>query len=171
MWYRLAVLVALSGTTLGCGDDGTSSSKDLSATAGDLAGHGEMSMPPIDLLSPGGDAGGTVIGIACGTTPCAANAQFCCTADQGKNGLCGYDASTCGSALFYCDGPEDCPPADPYCCVLNGVGQCGNNACGGTIQYGFGMCHTTTDCANVGGTCCASSGGGPYKLCLPNGCT
>ena len=114
---------------------------------------------------------GTVVGIACGDTPCAANAQFCCTSNQGKTGLCGFgdQAATCGSALFYCDGPEDCPPAEPYCCVSNGSALCNQGMCAGTAQAGYAMCHTTPDCKGTG-PCCASTSGTPYRLCIPTGC-
>jgi hypothetical protein len=115
---------------------------------------------------------GSTVGIACGATACPASAGYvCCTNTQGKTGTCTQGAvSTCGTAAFECDGPEDCPPATPYCCVANGYGQCVSNACPGTNEGGYGMCHLNSDCTKVGGTCCPSSMGGPYRLCLPNGC-
>lgn len=146
----------------GCGDDATG--------VGDLAGirvdGGDLASSSLDLLAS--EDAGVVLGIACGDTPCAANAQWCCTSTQGKTGTCGFGPpADCGSALFYCDGPEDCPPAEPYCCVQNGVASCGSAVCPGTIQGGIAMCHTNADCAKVGlNACCPSTTGGPYRLCL-----
>lgn len=140
---------------------------DLATAPGDLAGADAAAQ---DLGGSFNADAGTIVGIACGDTPCAANAQYCCTSNQGITGFCGFGAGAeCGSALFYCDGPEDCPPAEPSCCVTNGTGQCRVNACPGTIQGGYAMCHTTPDCKG-NGVCCASKTGSPYRLCLPSPC-
>lgn len=167
-----SALVLVLGLAVGLGGCGGGSGTDDLGSAGlDLSAASDLGAGLKDMTT-GTDDIGIVIGIACGDTPCAANAQYCCTSNQGKTGLCGFGAATdCASSVFYCDGPEDCPPAEHYCCVVNGVAQCGNTACAGTVLGGFGMCHTNTDCAVVGGTCCSSSSGGPYRLCLPNGCT
>lgn len=145
------------------------------ATGGDAATPLDLSAAPDQAAPATMDAStfdaSPVRGIACGDTPCAANAQYCCTSNQGKTGLCGFgNEATCGSALFYCDGPEDCPPAEPYCCVVNGTAQCKQSMCAGTIEAGFAMCHNVNDCMGSG-PCCGSTSGSPYRLCLPAGCT
>jgi len=166
----VSLLGAGCGTPTSTDDLGGVDDFDLSVIPGaDLSGGGDGSVAS-DLSGMFNFDAGTIVGIACGNTPCAANAQYCCTSNQGKTGMCGFGAGAeCGSALFYCDGPEDCPPAESFCCVANGTGQCRSNACPGTIMGGYAMCHTTPDCKGAG-TCCASKTGSPYSLCLPDPC-
>lgn len=159
-----------SGFVSGCGN--SAGGNDMAVAQGDLAGTvADMSSTGPKDFTLTDDIGSTV-GIACGDTPCPANAgQVCCTSTQGKTGTCtSGPAASCGSSAFECDGPEDCPPFLKYCCVANGLGQCTQDACPGTTAGGYGMCHLNNDCTDVGGTCCPSSMGGPYRLCLPNGC-
>lgn len=162
-----AAALVLCIAAVGCHGDDAGTNVDL---------QGDSATGTAKDLSTGTDGGtfntdgGSIIGIACGDTPCAANAQYCCTSNQGKTGLCGFGAGAeCGSALFYCDGPEDCPPAEPFCCVSNGSATCKTSACPGTAQGGYLMCHTTPDCKGTG-PCCASASGTPYRLCIPTGC-
>jgi hypothetical protein len=168
--FAFAVAASLSPAMSGC-TKGGGTSDDLAMQAD--ADHTNFDMAvggPKDFTLT--DDIGSTVGIACGDTPCpAAAGQTCCTSTQGKTGTCTIGPPTsCGSASFECDGPEDCPPATKYCCVASGVAQCVSGPCPGTTMGGFGMCHLNPDCALVGGTCCPSSTGGPYRLCLPNGC-
>ena len=153
----LALLAACGGGSAGKADLAVSSPSDAAFAAADLS----QSLP--QDLAP-------VTGIACGTTPCAANAQFCCTSTRGTTGMCGFgsDASNCKGSLFYCDGPEDCPPAEPVCCFSTPAAICQASACPGTTSGGLTLCHADKEC-NSGQVCCGSSTS-PYKLCLNPGC-
>jgi hypothetical protein len=134
-----------SGTAGGGGDDGG---------APDLAGAD---------LGPRSTAG-----IACGASACYVDAQLCCTGDSGKSGTCDpVQAGTCGHAEFFCDGPEDCPPAEPICCVRNGIARC--QSAGACAAPDAVMCHVVGDCA-TGQACCGAPGGSPYALCLSSAC-
>ncbi len=136
----------------------TTSSGDMSGGgAGDLA-HG-----PYDLMPH------ALAGIACGATNCTTTQQLCCTGDSGATGTCQLQSNPmCGLAEFGCDGPEDCEPANPECCVMGGyaacrpMGYCSSK--GGTF-----MCHATSDCP-MGLTCCPAPNGSPYALCLTGTC-
>jgi len=123
--------------------------------ASDLAtGGADLAMPAADLLPR------STIGIACGANACGAMAAYCCTGDNGATGDCTpVPKQTCGKSEFFCDGPEDCPPADPICCVSSGIAQCASS-CSAPDEV---MCHTATDCG--GGACCGAPGG-VYALCL-----
>jgi hypothetical protein len=159
-----AVGLAASVFALSACGGGAGKAQDL-ATSSDLAGDAS---PAVDLS---GDLAMSTIGIACGSTPCTAAAQFCCTGDNGLTGSCGNGvASSCGASVIYCDGPEDCPPAEPHCCALNGTAQCGGSACGGTQDTGYALCHTANDCGAPGVPCCPSPNNGRYALCVPAGC-
>jgi hypothetical protein len=149
----LAILFLLYG----CG--GSSSSRSDAAIADAALSGVDQSMAP-DLATTQ-----TTAGISCGTTPCAANAQFCCTSDSGKTGMCGQgdDAATCDGSRFYCDGPEDCPPALPECCITDGVANCIDTACKSQAEGGGKLCHFSSEC--VGQVCCSSTET-PYELCL-----
>jgi hypothetical protein len=157
-----AVLMPLAA----CGGGGKAG--DLAVASFDLSSDATT---PVDLTI-NGDAAMSTVGIACGTTPCAANAQYCCTDDEGKTGTCGFGSSvSCGASVFYCDGPEDCPPAEHNCCVQNGASQCGSSPCGNSNDTGYALCHTDADCsAIVGDVCCPSPTLGRYSLCLPGSC-
>jgi hypothetical protein len=157
------VLFTVALMSLSACGGGATPAHDLSIA--DLAGDAS---PAVDLA---GDLAMSTIGIACGTTPCAATAQFCCTSDNGLTGTCGNGvASSCGASTIYCDGPEDCFPAQPYCCALNGTATCSSTACGGTQDTGYALCHSAKDCAASGAPCCPSPNGGRYALCVPTGC-
>jgi hypothetical protein len=135
---------------------------DLSTTV-DLASRADLAAPDLSQ----GDLARNLAGIACGSMPCFVFAQFCCTGDNGKGGTClPAQATSCGASEFDCDGPEDCPPADPICCVENGVAQCRSDctAAGAAI-----MCHDTSTCGTS--KCCPAPSGSPYALCLsPTSC-
>ncbi len=141
-------ILALALVAAGCGGGAPDAPPDLAGPAPDL------------LPRP-------TAGIACGPSTCFVDAQLCCTSDSGASGTCDFvQAGTCGHSEFFCDGPEDCPPAMAACCVLNGFAQCGSIAdCGA----GKRMCHKTADCA-TGESCCPAPGGSPYALCLQTAC-
>ena len=160
-----SVVLAAALTVVGCGGS-KGPHADLSVAA-DLATSDAMAPPDMTM----GDFAMTTVGIACGTTPCIATAQYCCTDDDGATGSCGFgQATNCGAGVFYCDGPEDCPPVSPFCCAVGGTAVCGGSECGGTVETGFGLCHTAADCANNGGGPCCPSPMGKYALCIPTGC-
>ena len=107
-------------------------------------------------------------GISCGSEQCAASAQYCCTGDSGKSGTCdAVNMFNCAHTYFFCDGPEDCPPALGECCFANGSatcvtpGQCAQMA-------GKLMCHVDGDCQ---GLRCCEAPASPYELCLSPACT
>jgi hypothetical protein len=140
-WLFAIVLAACSSSP--------TSGSDLATPNGDLA------MPAFDL------APRSTVGIACGADACAATAQFCCTSTNGSTGKCyaNPQIAQCGMSEFYCDGPEDCQPAQPICCVSNGIAQCASACAAPDVA----MCHSATDCG--GGACCPAPGG-VYALCL-----
>jgi hypothetical protein len=123
-----------------------------------------------DLSSSGAMDGPTsTVGIACGAMACATMAQYCCSDDKGKTGTCMSEATpSCGLAGdYHCDGPEDCPPAEPECCAQNGTSSC---RAAGTCP-GLTMCHTTMPAScGVGISCCKDPSGGPFALCVPGNC-
>jgi hypothetical protein len=107
--------------------------------------------------------------IACGADNCVANQQLCCTSDSGATGDCEMVQNpSCGSAEFLCDGPEDCAPATPECCVSNGFASCYQTGVCATITGAKFMCHTTADCSKQGltGALCQNKPNSPYGLCL-----
>ena len=123
---------------------------------------------PRDLA--GADQARTIVGIACGGGTCTVGAEFCCTADRGVTGDCIMAANpACGSTQFLCDGPEDCPPASPECCVANGAAQCrpfGECATLG-VQFAI-LCHFDPTCGT--GRCCQAPNGSPYSICFDTAC-
>jgi hypothetical protein len=143
------------------------------SSSGDGGGGTHDLTLPSDLAQATGDMVHPLAGITCGNMQCAATAQYCCTADSGDTGTCdAVNDFNCTHTFFYCDGPEDCPPALGECCVENGSASCmtpGNCATmGGTL-----MCHKLSDCASETGTkCCPNTSvkGSPYELCLASTC-
>jgi hypothetical protein len=124
------------------------SGSDLSTASGDLAVSYDL-------------APRTTRGIACGANACLTMAQYCCTGDNGVSGSCmAIPQTSCGASEFLCDGPEDCPPADPICCVSSGIAQC-TSSC---LSPSTPMCHTAGDCGGL--ACCPAPSGSPYALCL-----
>jgi hypothetical protein len=157
---RLAVAVAVS-LLAAC-----SSSPRSGADGGGGSGGGAADLAPSgppDLLPR------SLAGIACGAVNCTSQQQLCCTGDTGITGDCQMaSAPSCGAAEFACDGPEDCEPADPECCVQGGIAFCRPSGyC--ASKSGTFMCHTASDCPG-GGNCCAAPNGSPYKLCLAQTC-
>ncbi len=109
-----------------------------------------------------------IAGIACGANTCTTTLQLCCTGDNGATGDCQMVQNpSCGVSEFLCDGPEDCEPANPECCVQGGYAACRPSGyCASQTGARF-MCHTTADCANfVGGAICMNASNSPYALCL-----
>jgi hypothetical protein len=111
----------------------------------------------------------SIAGIACAANACTTTLELCCTGDNGKSGDCQMVQNpSCGSSEFLCDGPEDCEPANPECCVQGGYAACRPAGfCAMQTNARF-MCHTTADCTNfVAGALCHDAGNGsPYALCL-----
>jgi hypothetical protein len=113
----------------------------------------------------------TTVGIRCGMNICATMAQFCCTSDNGLTGTCAQAPNgSCGAASeFHCDGPEDCPPAEPECCASSGLSMCrAVGVCAALGSPGYLMCHDSSTCAGL--SCCPAPGGSPYALCLSPPC-
>jgi hypothetical protein len=106
-------------------------------------------------------------GIACGANTCTTQQQLCCTHDNGATGDCQLVSNpSCGASEFLCDGPEDCPPAMPECCVINGYASCYQAGVCGSNNATF-MCHTTADCTRFVATgTCQNAPNSPYALCL-----
>ncbi|HEX8951369.1 MAG TPA: hypothetical protein VF945_05965 [Polyangia bacterium] len=107
-------------------------------------------------------------GIACGANTCITTLELCCTGDNGATGDCQkVQNPTCGASEFLCDGPEDCPPAMPECCVSNGYAACRQSGVCATITGAKFMCHTTADCTQFVATgICRNATNSPYALCL-----
>jgi len=112
-----------------------------------------------------------IAGIACGANTCTTTLQLCCTSDNAATGDCQQVQNPmCGASEFLCDGPEDCEPANPECCVFGGYAACRPNGYCATqaAQGAKFMCHVTADCQTVApGTLCQNAPNSPYALCLP----
>lgn len=107
-------------------------------------------------------------GIACGANACTTTAQLCCTSDNGVTGDCQQVQNpSCGASEFLCDGPEDCEPANPECCVQGGYAACRPAGyCAQQAGARF-MCHVTADCTRFVATgICQNAPNSPYALCL-----
>jgi hypothetical protein len=146
--------VAACGQPSGGGDGG---SQDLSTSANK------------DMPGGGGDmVNANTMGIACASMSCIAMGQNCCTSDYGKTGMCQSAGNpVCQGGFPYgCDGPEDCPPAEPECCAgANGSTCRAAGICETMGSIGFVMCHNPGQCPTVGSNCCPGPGGAPYRLC------
>lgn len=157
-WLAFAALFLASA----CG--GSKSGSDGGGAGGGSSGGG-------DLASTSSDMARSIAGIACGpTSACITSAQLCCSSDSGKSGDCEMTtAGTCTAATFYCDGPEDCPPALHECCfqastaVGGGASQCQSSGYCATQVSGQLMCHADADCGAMR-KCCPTSGS-PYAFC------
>ena len=155
---RVIVLVAValaacSSAPKGGGDGGGGSGGAVDMT---------MTGPP-DLVPR------SIAGIACGANTCTTTLELCCTADNGVTGDCEKQQNpACGASEFLCDGPEDCPPASPECCVNNGFANCyQSGVCAQTTGSRF-MCHTDADCKPFSSTalCHSPGNGSPYQICF-----
>lgn len=123
-------------------------------------------MAPRDGMASSGDLAQVpgAVGIQCGSQLCAAQAYACCTDDKGATGECKPVNLCTTNAAFTCDGPEDCPPAEPVCCAINGTSVCRTaSTCGGQTAAAH-MCHTDADCSD--GVCCRDPGSPTYAICL-----
>jgi hypothetical protein len=108
-------------------------------------------------------------GIACGANACTTTLELCCTSDNGKSGDCQMVQNpSCGASEFLCDGPEDCEPANPECCVIGGQSTCRQSGVCASITGAKLMCHKTTDCTPFLPTaqCHDAGNGSPYALCF-----
>ena len=141
------VVAACSGSPRPGGDGG--------GGATDLATSG-----PPDLAPRG------IAGIACGANTCTTTLELCCTSDNANSGTCQMVQNpSCGLSEFLCDGPEDCEPANPECCVQGGYAACRPPGyCATQVGARF-MCHKTTDCG-PNEQCLGAPNGSPYSLCL-----
>lgn len=132
-------------------------------TSGDLAaggGGGDLGFTGPRDMTPR-----SIVGIACGANSCTTTLELCCTADNGKSGDCQkVQTQSCGSSVFQCDGPEDCEPANPECCVQGGLAACRTRGFCATQTSARLMCHADADCG-AGGHCCPAPAS-PYALCL-----
>jgi len=109
-----------------------------------------------------------IAGIACGANTCTTTLELCCTGDNGATGDCQkVQNPSCGASEFLCDGPEDCEPANPECCVQGGYAACRPAGyCASQMGAKF-MCHTTADCTPfVASGLCQNASNSPYALCL-----
>ena len=152
---RSAVLIVASiivfGAAVGC------SSKPGGGDGG--GGAADLSMGAAPDLTPRSTAG-----IACGSNACTTTLQLCCTADNGATGDCQQVQNpSCGSSQFLCDGPEDCEPANPECCVTGGFAACRPAGyCASQVNARI-MCHVTADCTSP--ALCHNAPSSPYALC------
>ena len=107
-----------------------------------------------------------IAGIACGPSTCTTTLQLCCTSDQGNSGVCQMVQNpSCGASEFLCDGPEDCEPANPECCVQAGYAACRPPGFCATQANARFMCHVTADCPTPQ-LCHDASNGSPYSICF-----
>jgi hypothetical protein len=148
---------------LGCGTK--TGGHDMSGAGRDLAGVSAtadlMSLPAGDMIHPRA-------GISCGSQQCGASSQYCCTGDEGVTGTCNNTNNlNCADLFFYCDGPEDCPPALGECCIVNGSANCVTPGECAQMQGNL-LCHDGTQCEGTGNCCPAPKG--PYALCLAQAC-
>ena len=151
--FALAVVVAgCSSAPKAGGDGGGGSGGAVDMTAG---GPPDLTPRPI-------------AGIACGANTCTTTLQLCCTGDNGNTGDCQQVQNPmCGASEFLCDGPEDCEPANPECCVSGGYAACRQSGVCATIPGAKFMCHVTADCTPfVAGALCKTAPNSPYSLCL-----
>jgi len=155
--FSAALLLALAA----CG--APAPAPDGGAT--DLSSASDQSVNP-DLGT------GPTQGIPCAAASCITMGQICCTSDYGKTGLCQSAGNpTCqGGFPYYCDGPEDCAPAEPVCCQTANGALCAATGQCESMAIGFVMCHKPTDCPGTGQNCCPAPNGGLYKLCSSAAC-
>jgi hypothetical protein len=162
---RCAVLIV--AIMLSYGAAGGCSSKPGGGDGGSGGGGGGNGV--MDL-----SAGGTqdlsprpIAGIACGANTCTTGLELCCTSDNGATGVCQPQQNpSCGGSEFLCDGPEDCEPANPECCVFGGIAACRPSGyCASmSAQNARFMCHVTADC--VSPAQCHNAPSSPYALCF-----
>ncbi len=150
------MIVAVSA----CG--GSSSSSGGGGGGG--SGVADLSMAATDMAR-------STAGIACGpATACATLSQLCCSADDGVSGSCEQMSDSCASIAYHCDGPEDCEPFLPECCLQGStagggaVSQCQSNGYCATQTTGQVMCHVDKDCGTTL-KCCPVSASSPYAFC------
>jgi hypothetical protein len=150
------------------------------AGCGETSPGGDGGSPDMTLINtdmPGGGGDMTLMstmGIACQGMACIAQGQLCCTSDYGKTGKCQSAGNpVCQGGFPYgCDGPEDCPPAEPECCAgANGATCRAAGICENMGSVGFVMCHNPGQCPTTGANCCPGPNGAPYRLCTPNPCS
>ena len=152
--FALALLAAACSSSPRPGGDGGGGS----GGALDLSASGPPDLTPRPIA-----------GIACGANACTTTLQLCCTGDNGASGDCqAVQNPMCGLSEFLCDGPEDCEPANPECCVQGGYAACRPAGyCAMQTNARF-MCHKTTDCTPfvAGALCHDAMNGSPYALCF-----
>ena len=158
-WLVFATIVTVSA----CGGSSGSSNG-----GGGGSGGGTSSVADLSLVST--DMARTTAGIACGpATACTTSAQLCCSPDNGVSGTCEQNGDSCATLAYHCDGPEDCAPFLPECClqastsVGGGASQCQSSGYCATQASGQLMCHADKDCGTTL-KCCAVAGS-PYAFC------
>ena len=151
------VLAACSSSPKGSGDGGGGSGGGGGAPV-DMTASG-----PPDLIPR------SIAGIACGAIACTTTLELCCTSDSGKTGDCQkVQNPMCGASEFLCDGPEDCEPANPECCVQGGYAACRPAGFCATQANARVMCHVDADCTPfvASALCRSPRNGSPYQLCI-----
>jgi hypothetical protein len=155
---RSVVFIVAIAAAFGCGNkpgggDG--------GGGGGGSGAADMTMVAPPDLTPRPTAG-----IACGADTCTTGLELCCTADNGATGVCQMIQNpSCGSSVFFCDGPEDCEPASPECCVMGGYAACQPAGyCAGQANASV-MCHTSNSTCAPPATCHAATNS-PYAICF-----
>lgn len=159
----VAHCLLLSALMMACNKAAPAPAVDGASVSDSATMSADLSSSP-DLRMIADFAGASTAGIACGSTICAPSAQLCCTGDKGLTGQCQLISNaSCGASTFACDGPEDCPPFEPECCVSGGRAQC---TTAGSCQASSGtqLCHESSTCG-LGTNCCAAPNS-PYALCL-----
>jgi hypothetical protein len=151
--FALALAAACSSAPKGGGDGGGGFGGAVDMTAG---GPPDLTPRPI-------------AGIACGANTCTTTLELCCTSDNGATGDCQkVQNPMCGVSEFLCDGPEDCEPANPECCVIAGYAACRPSGYCATqaAQNARFMCHVTADCIPFQpNALCHNAPNSPYALC------
>jgi hypothetical protein len=144
----LVVVAGCPGSPKSGGDGGGGGNGDL-VTSG-----------PADLAPRG------IAGIACGASTCTTTLELCCTGSYAVDGDCQtIQNPSCGDAEFLCDGPEDCEPANPVCCVQGGYAACRPDGYCPVAMGARIMCHQKSDCG-ASEECLGAPNGSPYALCL-----
>ncbi|HEX4462553.1 MAG TPA: hypothetical protein VIA18_31465 [Polyangia bacterium] len=146
----------------------------MSACGGSSGGGGNSggggASGAADLALGAADMTRSTAGIACGpSTACTNETQACCSGDNGVTGTCAQSTAACATDAYHCDGPEDCEPFLPECCLQGStagggaVSQCQSSGYCAMQSTGQLMCHVDKDCGTTL-KCCAVSGS-PYAFC------
>ena len=157
---RCAVFIVAIATAVGCGNKTGGGGDGGAGSGGGGGGIVDMTMVGPPDLTPR-----PIAGIACGADTCTTSLELCCTDDNAATGDCQMiQNSSCGKSEFLCDGPEDCEPANPECCVQGGFAACRQAGYCAAQTNASIMCHVTTDCTPP--ALCHTALNSPYGICF-----